>query len=83
MSIKINPDRKLNPKPEIIKYRLKVITRILYQIKMPTNNPAYMHEYYLKNKDRLRELLRQKVQCKVCNEIVSHWHLTRHQKSKT
>ena len=49
---------------------------------MPTNNPAYMHEYYLKNKDRLRELLRQKVQCKVCNEMVSHWHLTRHQKSK-
>ena len=46
------------------------------------NNKESKKEYYEKNKKLIAEKLKQKVECPICNSIITKQHLKRHQKSK-
>ena len=49
---------------------------------MVTNKEGYMHEYYLKNKDKIYNNMMQKVICTKCKSEINKGNMSRHLKSK-
>ena len=49
---------------------------------MVTNNIEYTRQYYEKNKERIKQLMGQKIICTHCGIEIVKSHLNRHLKSK-
>lgn len=58
-------------------------TRKLAKENFKKNNPEYFKEYYSKNKDRIIERMKEKVQCEVCNKSICRSSYSRHCNGKT
>ena len=54
----------------------------VFKEKMPSNGYEYQRAYYIKNRDHIFELIKTKVECDVCHEMVQRGILKRHQTSK-
>jgi hypothetical protein len=48
---------------------------------MAKNTPEYMREYYLKNKERIINKLKEKCICEYCNRSVCHQNMIKHMES--
>lgn len=49
---------------------------------MAFNNIEYQKQYYIKNKDKLKDKLLTKIKCNLCNCYVCYTILRRHQRSR-
>lgn len=49
---------------------------------MPSNKTDYMKEYYLKNKEKLKDGSTKKIICECCNKEISYANWNKHIKSR-
>ena len=48
---------------------------------MGTNKIEYSREYFMKNKERIKARMQEKVMCDICGCTITRSHMVRHQKS--
>ena len=48
---------------------------------MVSNDPAYMKEYYTKEKKQFTQMLKKKESCRLCGRTTSHQFMTKHQET--
>lgn len=48
---------------------------------MPSNTQEYMREYYLKNKEKIMNKLKEKCVCEYCDRRVCHQNMIKHKES--
>lgn len=46
------------------------------------NTAEYNKKYYESNKDRIKEMMTQKIECEVCKKMVSKCNLPKHQRTE-
>ena len=49
---------------------------------MGTNTKEYSRQYYKKNKERMQQMVTQKIVCGNCGSVINRSHLARHQKTE-
>ena len=49
---------------------------------MPTNTYEYMHKYYIERKEHFKDMMKEKISCKLCGKVISRGHMSRHHDSK-
>ena len=49
---------------------------------MGTNSLEYTRKYYAKNKERIQQIMTQKIVCGHCGSVLSRSHMTRHHQTQ-